>query len=90
MSQVKKLADTDLTEIKSLQNKFQEIIYKFGQLQIEKLEIDKIVSEFIDKEKSLKDEWSSLQAKDKILIEKIINTYGEGNLNLTEGTLTIP
>ncbi len=81
-----KLTENELAEIKMLQAKFQESIYKFGNLQIEKMELDRLVNEFIEKEKKLKDDWTSLQKLEQSLIDKIINTYGEGNLNITDGT----
>lgn len=87
-SQKIKIAENDFSEIKMLQAKFQESIYKLGNLQIEKMELDRLVSEFIEKEKQLKDEWSSLQKLEQSLLDKIIKTYGEGNLNMSDGTFT--
>jgi predicted nuclease with TOPRIM domain len=83
-----KLAENDLAEIKMLQSKFQESIYKLGSLQIEKMELDRLVTEFIDKEKRLKEEWASLQKLEQSLLDKIVKTYGEGNLNMSDGTFT--
>jgi regulator of replication initiation timing len=83
-----KLSENELAEIKMLQNKFQESIYKLGSLQIEKMELDRLVTEFIEKEKKLKEEWSSLQKLDQSLLDKIVQVYGEGNLNMSDGTFT--
>jgi len=88
MSEVKKISDNDLAEIKMLQTKFQEGIFKFGNLQIEKMELDRLVNEFIDKEKKLKEEWASLQKLEQGLLDKIVKTYGEGSLNVSDGTFT--
>lgn len=81
-----KLPDNEIAEIKMLQTKFQECIYKLGNLQVEKMELDKLVSEFIDNEKKLKEEWGSLQKMEKSLLDKIVQTYGEGSLNMSDGT----
>lgn len=81
-----KLPDNEIAEIKMLQNKFQENIYKLGNLQIEKMELDRLVNDFIEKEKKLKEEWASLQKLEQSLLDKIIKTYGEGNLNMSDGT----
>lgn len=83
-----KLADNDLAEIKMIQSKFQESIYKLGNLQIEKMELDRLVTEFVEREKKLKEEWISLQKLEQSLLDKIIKTYGEGNLNMSDGTFT--
>ena len=86
MSEPIKIAPEELTEIKLLQSKFQESIYKLGNLQIEKMELDRLVTEFVEKEKKLKDEWTSLQTLEQGLLDKIVQKYGEGNLNMTDGT----
>lgn len=81
-----KIKEDELAEIKMLQSKFQESIYKLGNLQIEKMELDRLVGEFVEKEKRLKEEWSSLQTLEQSLLDKIVKTYGEGNLNMNDGT----
>lgn len=88
MSQPIKITEAELAEIKMLQGKFQEIIYKLGTLGIEKIELDRRVTEFVDNEKKLKDEWGSLQKLEQGLLDKIVKTYGEGNLNMSDGTFT--
>lgn len=81
-----KLPESEIAEIKMLQSKFQESIYKMGSMQVEKMELDRLVTEFIEKEKRLKEEWSSLQKLEQSLLDKIVKTYGEGNLNMNDGT----
>ena len=86
MSEIKKITEAELAEIKMLQAKFQESIFKLGNLQIEKMELDRLVTEFVEKEKLLKEEWTSLQKLERGLLDKIVQTYGEGNLNMNDGT----
>ena len=86
MNEPVKVEEVFLNEIKLLQSKFQESIYKLGNLQIEKMELDRLVTEFVEKEKKLKDEWASLQNLEKSLMDKIVQKYGEGNLNMSDGT----
>lgn len=88
MSQPTKITEAEFSEIKMLQGKFQEMIYKMGNLQVEKMELDRLVTEFVEKEKRLKEEWQSLQKLEQGLLDKIIKTYGEGNLNMADGTFT--
>lgn len=71
-----------------LQSKFQESIYRLGNLQVEKMELDRRVNEYVEREKKLKDEWASLQTLEQSLLDKIVKTYGEGNLNMSDGTFT--
>lgn len=83
-----KLEENELAEIKMLQSKFQESVYKLGSLQVEKMELDRLVTEFIEKEKKLKEEWGTLQKLEQSLLDKIVKTYGEGSLNMSDGTFT--
>ena len=83
MSQPTKLTDAEFSEIKLLQGKFQEITIKLGTLQIEKMNLDQMVNEFVEKEKRLKEEWLSLKKLDH---DRIVDTYGEGGINMTDGT----
>jgi len=55
-----KFTDDEVNEIRFLQNKFQEKLLKFGQIQLETIELE----------------------------DKLTNKYGEGSLNLKEGTFT--
>lgn len=89
MSQItKKITESELAEVKMLQGKFQELIIKLGNLGVEKIELDRMVGEFVEKEKKLKDEWTTLQKLEKDLLDKIIKIYGVGNLNMSDGTFT--
>jgi predicted nuclease with TOPRIM domain len=89
MSQItKKITESELAEVKMLQGKFQELIIKLGNLGVEKIELDRMVNEFVEKEKKLKDEWTTLQKLEKDLLDRIIKAYGVGSLNMSDGTFT--
>jgi len=80
-----KIDEASLSEIKMLQGKFQEITIKLGNLQVEKMELDQMVSNFVEKEKRLKEEWQSLKKLDQSLHDRIVDTYGEGGINMADG-----
>ena len=88
MSQPVKITDAEMAEIRMFQNRFGEIIKQLGLLQVEKMELDKAVDEFVEKEKKLKEEWVSIQKLEGNLLDKVVKTYGEGNLNISDGTFT--
>lgn len=88
MSQEKKITDAEFAEIKMLQSKFQTTIEKFGILGVERLDLKRAQDEFIEKEKKLENEWGNLQKMERDLMDRILKTYGEGNLNMTDGTIT--
>ena len=80
-----KIDDASWSEIKLLQGKFQESIFKLGTLQVEKMELDRRVTKFVENEKKLKEEWQSLQNLERNLLDKIVEKYGEGNLSMETG-----
>ncbi len=86
MSQPIKITEAEFSEIKMLQGKFQEMTIKLGTLQVEKMNLDQMVSDFVEKEKRLKEEWLSLKKLDQSLHDRIVNTYGVGGLNMADGT----
>lgn len=85
MNEPVKMDDAVMAEIKMLQAKINESVYKMGMLQIEKMELDQRVNNFVDKEKSIKEEWTSLQKLEQSLLDKIVQKYGEGSLDLSNG-----
>jgi len=88
MNQPVKITDAELAEIKMLQTKFQDTLGKFGLLGVEKMNFDRAVAEHIEKEKKTKEEWVTLQKMEQDLLDKIVKTYGTGNLNMADGTFT--
>jgi predicted nuclease with TOPRIM domain len=88
MDEVIKISEAELAEIKMLQGKFFEKHSEFGDLYVEKLELDKAVSAFVEKEKTLKENWDNLQKLEQDLMDKIVKKYGEGHLNMGDGTFT--
>ena len=75
MSQVVKLQENELERIKSTQGDITNLTYSLGQLEIQKSSI--LVE--IDK----------VQAKQNELGKELNDKYGEGNINLETGELTL-
>lgn len=88
MNQSIKIKDSELAQVKELQSKYNEVIFKLGNLKVEQMELDKLVANFVERNKSLTEEYSNLQQREKQLIDEIVKAYGEGSLNLADGTFT--
>lgn len=88
MSQPIKITEAEFSEIRTLQSKFQDIVLKMGYLGLEKIDLDRVVNEFVEKEGKIKEELSAFQKAENTLLDKLIKTYGEGNLNMADGTFT--
>ena len=80
-----KFTDDEVNEIRFLQNKFHE---KFGQIQLETIELEDRLSLLKNEQSRLRTEYISLQRTEQDLMDKLTNKYGEGSLNLKEGTFT--
>ncbi len=83
-----KFTDDEVNEIRFLQNKFQEKLIKFGQIQLETIELEDRLSLLKNEQNRLRTEYISLQRTEQDLMDKLTNKYGEGSLNLKEGTFT--
>ena len=75
MSQTIKLQENELERIKSTQGDITNLTYSLGQLEVQKASI--LVE--IDK----------VQAKQNELGKELNDKYGEGNINLETGELTL-
>ena len=84
--QVKKIDDSMLAEIRMLRGKFEEMTFRLGHIQIEKMEMDQIIANLAEREKKLKEEWASIKKLDEELRDKLVVKYGEGRLDPDNGT----
>lgn len=83
-----KMKDNELAEVKMLKEKFQEKLSQFGLLYIDKMQVEAAVKSLTEKESKLQEEWNNLKKMETELIDKCLITYGEGVLNLADGTFT--
>ena len=78
-----KMTDGEIAEIKLLQEKFQQKLVQLGQLNIQKIQTERAIT---DQENKLKDEWELLQKMEDELIQVLLKKYGEGQLDVVNGT----
>jgi hypothetical protein len=86
MSEKIKMTDSELAEVKMLQEKFQQKVFQLGQLSLQKMQLETTTKSINEQETKLKDEWNGLQKMENELIEKLLSKYGEGSLDLQSGT----
>lgn len=75
MSQVIKLQEEELQEIKETQTRITQLIYGLGQLEVQKTNI--------------LTELEQVQEKQSNLAKELQEKHGEGNINLETGELTL-
>jgi len=81
MAEVIKFSDDELENIRTIQVEYQQIIYRLGQLEIEKKIIDK-------KSEELNTLYSNILSKETDLVTSLNTKYGQGTLDLESGTFT--
>jgi len=75
MSQVIKLQEKELQEVKDTQNTITQLIYGLGQLEVQKT--------------NLFAEFERVQKNQNKLAKDLQDKYGEGNINLETGEITL-
>lgn len=88
MSEPIKITTDELAEIKMLQNKISQKIFEMGNLGVEKIEIDRMVQSFVERDKKLREDWDNLQKMEKEFVDKLVKKYGEGDLSIADGTFS--
>ena len=86
MAEPIKLKNEELAEIKSLGEKSQEKLVQFGLLYVDKMQVNEAVKALTDREDKLQQEWSNLKKSETEIIAKFLKSYGEGALDLKNGT----
>jgi hypothetical protein len=81
-----KLSTEELDDIKSLGGRFQNAVFNFGQLYLERVNIENLFRELAEKEKQLSADYAKIQEDERKLIDKIIEKHGEGSLDIKNGT----
>ena len=72
------ISSQDLNLLKNLQNEVSQVIYRLGQLQLDKYRLD-------EQEKQLKQKLSDIQNQEKTLAQNLTNKYGKGSINPETG-----
>lgn len=86
--ETKQLTQEELTNIKDLATKLNEITAKFGQLKVEKLNLLTQVTALDEMEKELDKEYFGLKEKEYSITKELTDKYGDGVINLETGIIS--
>lgn len=86
MNEPTKMTDIELSEVKMIQEKFQQKVFQLGQLSLQKKQLETSTKTLNDQENKAWEEWVALQKMETELIDKLLRKYGEGQLDLAAGT----
>jgi len=88
MSEPIKLKQEELDSLKKIQSKYQEKIFLFGQFYLERVALDEKIKQLAEAENKAREEYVAVQKEEQEWVNKIAETYGDGNLSLADGTFT--
>lgn len=84
-----KLTDEELKSALDVHNGSQSIVFQFGGLYMEKMQIENAIKIVSDKETELQKQLKDLQDRENTLVQDMFKKYGDGSLDLERG-LFIP
>ena len=84
----KKLNTEDLDAITALKTKFQENYSTIGLITIDEHTLTEQLEYVKSKKQSLLATFSELRVNEEELMTKLKDTYGDGEINLADGTFT--
>ena len=83
-----KFTEEELQELRDLQTNYQQKVFDFGNLKVEKMLMEKRQIDLDVREESLQEEWEGVQEQEKELVKKLTDKYGPGQLDPTSGVFT--
>ena len=88
MSEVKKLTEEEINQIKELQAQYNKYVFELGSLEAQLSEMANH-KEFMESEKSnVLGDIKTLTTKEKELLATLQEKYGVGNINIETGEIT--
>jgi hypothetical protein len=80
-----KMTESELSEVRKLQEQYQQKLAQFGLLYVDKMQVDLAVKAVVERENKLQEEWVELKKAEDLLIDKFLKAYGEGSLDIQQG-----
>lgn len=84
----KKLTEEELKSINELSTKLSDIVDKFGQVKIEKLNLQAQLTGLDELEKQFETEFYSLKEQELNLTKQLNEKYGNATINLVTGEVS--
>lgn len=80
-----KIEQEELQSFHTLKEEIQKNTFELGILYLEKMELDDLFKSLSDKESKLRNNVGDFKQKEVELMNKILQKYGEGNLDIKTG-----
>jgi len=87
MEQIK-LTEEELKEIKNLNEEKTKLTVNFGRLKTDMILLDARMKELMKMEEDMVAKFKGGETKGKKMMEKLSKAYGDGSINIDNGTFT--
>lgn len=81
MSEVKKLTEEELNNIKQIKNEYTNLALSLGEIELQKAELEKQKSVLLNSQ-------SQIFERENKLAKELTEKYGNGSINLDTGEIT--
>lgn len=86
MNDIVKFTESEMQSIAKLQTDYQQSIYTLGQIDLEKTDLEQQLQELQNKRNEIFENWKKIQQDENNLLNSLSQKYGDGSLNLKDGT----
>jgi chromosome segregation ATPase len=88
MSEVKKLTEEEIAQIKELQSQYNKFVFELGSIEAQLAEISNHKTTMESEKANVLGDIKTLTAKEKELLTSLQEKYGMGNINIETGEIT--
>lgn len=85
---MKRVTDEELTQIQELRNSLLAIISSLGELHLNKLLIQRQLTDIELSIKQQEDKFVQFQQQEKVIFDQLQQKYGTGNISMETGEIT--
>jgi len=87
MSEVK-FTEEEMVQVSEIRKSYVQVQSAFGQIHINKVKLDQQLDDLSKAEEEVKQEFITIQNKEKEMVDSINKKYGDGNLDVNTGVFS--
>ena len=86
MAEPVKFNEEERKELSELQTGYSQVIFEFGKMYLERLNIEQAFAQLAEMEKGLQDKLMDYRKREEDWTKKMAEKYGDGSLDIINGT----
>jgi hypothetical protein len=89
MSEVKKLTEEEIVKIKELQTQYNKFVFELGSMETQIAEVAYHKQTLEEEKANILEDIKTLGTKERELLSTLQEKYGNGNINIETGEITL-